>query len=173
MRIIFALGAIFGSLFLFSLIPEFINFLIYIGIVPDEPRFRDSFWYQFQVLTVLWVLMWVLIFIGFIIMGIYTGFLDIGMTNKIKKAKARAIREFGMDLPYFSFIPKKYFNAFALDVSLYPRDVIWKYLSENKKLDIDSYYELKTEQKIKLYHEAREYYGLPDLEEYKILSYLK
>jgi hypothetical protein len=173
MRIFLALGVIFGSLFLFSLIPEFIILMIDIGLVPDEPRFRNSFWFQFQALIALWFIMWILIFIGFFIMWFYTGSIDYGMKKRIKNAKKKAILEYGMELIYFSYIPKKFFNVFALDLSLYPRDVTWKYLSENDKLDIDAYYALPKEQRIELYYKAKEFYGLPDLKEYNLISYIK
>ncbi|MCM3164518.1 hypothetical protein [Metabacillus litoralis] len=174
MRILISVGIIFGSLFLFSLIPEFMNFMIDIGVVPNEPRFRDSFWFQIQGLFLLWVMLWIIISLGYFIVVLSGGFFDFSLHHKIKKAKKRAIKEFGTDLPYFGYLSKKLINGFYLDVSNYPKMITMYYLSEKGNMSYEDMYSSTTkEDRQKLYLDAKEYYGLPEMSEYDLLSHVK
>ncbi len=131
MRLFGSLLVIFGSLFIFSLIPEAVNFFINIGLVPDEPKFRNSVFYQFFALLAVYMELIIFGLICVCIMTIYSMYLDNSYNRSIKKAKKKAVEQYGTDLPYFLYLEEKHLPYERFNISRYPYFVIRLYEKEN------------------------------------------
>jgi hypothetical protein len=173
MRYIFGFIFIFILSVLFSYFQGFIDFIIDLGIFPQ--RFKNSSNFDIMMIFVLYILFMAIAFVlgGSVIL--FGWFLDAKLKRKIKKARAKAQKEFGTPAPYFYYLDPK-INVPDINVSkncyvheLYESYLYGKYQEWDKVEKIVN--NLTNIELLKLYHEAREFFGLPDIpKEYGIFN---
>jgi len=177
MRITGGLIVIFILSVIFSYFQGFVDFLINIGIIPDKPEYRTANFDIFMIFIIYGLFMVSAFIIGSLVIS-SVWILDANLAWKIKKAKKRALKEFGITLPYFYFIDPKHMNNIYFDVSHYVyhlcRQHLVKEFGDFNEAD-KVFQSLSNNEVIKLYNEVREFYGIPEMpEEYGVLDdYLK
>lgn len=168
MRLIGSLLVISIFLFFISKMPDLVNFLITIHIIPDTPAFRESTFYQWQALFVVGIMVVILVFIGFVIMLIYGGFLDYKLRRKNKQAKKRALQEYGTELPYIAYLKSNEILV-PVDVMAYKHDVIRAYYRK-MGYDYDEMFitSMNENDIYSLYEKSRQALGFPVIENHVI-----
>ncbi|RTR28135.1 hypothetical protein EKG37_17695 [Robertmurraya yapensis] len=173
MRLILGFIFVFILSVIFSYFQGFIDFLIDLGIFPI--KYRNSTNFDIMVIFVLYlVFMATATAIGLItIAGLQL--LQLKHNGKIKKAKAKAKKLYGTDSPYFYLLDANINDpGVSLKKSIYVYETIKFYLySKIKDWDevTKSVSQLSNIDRLKLYHEAIDYYGLPDIpKEYGIFD---
>jgi len=173
MRIIGGLIVVFILSVIFSYFQGFVDFLINVGIIPDNPEYRNANFDIFMIFIMYALFMTTAFIVGGIVI-LFGWFLDFRLTRKIKKAKKKALKEFGTTLPYFYFIDPKYKAGIMFHVTHYVyhlcRDYLWEKYGDFHKAE-EIWKILSNEEIVELYHEARNHYGIPEMpEEYEVLD---
>lgn len=176
MRLIIGFFIVFIFAVIFSYFQGFLDLFTNLGVIPDE--YRNVAHFDVIMIFVFYILLMGIGFMVFVIMLFGARYFDWKLNSKIKKAKKRAKEEYGMTAPYFYFLEP---DIIAIEVNkdknCYTYELIQGYLFE-KFNDWDQVDKLTNNlskyEYLKLYHEAIEYYGLPDIpKEYGIFNEYK
>ncbi|OIJ09437.1 hypothetical protein BKP35_16415 [Anaerobacillus arseniciselenatis] len=172
MHLILGFIIIFIFSVIFSHFQGFIDFLIDIGLFPEKYRKNANF--DIMMIFVLHFLFMATAFIGAGILYVFGASLDWNLNRKIKKAKKTSQKKYGTTAPYFYFLEPKTILTAPLDKLNYVWEINQQYLYE-KYEDWDKVEEilknLSNIEELKLYHEAIDYYRLPDIpKEYEIFG---
>jgi hypothetical protein len=172
MQLIFGFIIIFIFSVIFSYFQGFIDFLINLGIFPE--KYKNNAGFDIMMIFVLYILFMATSFLVAGVIFVYGSFLDMSLKRRIKKAKKKALREHGTTAPYFYFLEPKAGIFEPIDKLNYVYEISQQYLYE-KYQDWDKVdgvlSKLPKIEELKLYDEAREYYGLPDIpKEYGIFN---
>lgn len=173
MKLLLGFIAIFILSVIFSFFQGFIDFLIGLGIFPEKYLHNANF--DIMMIFALYVLFMVTaMLIGWLVI-ICSWLLDFKLTRQYKKARKRAQREFGTSAPYFYFMDAS-INAADInfDKSCYVYETYQNYLFE-KLQDWDEVEKVSSKlsniEELKIYHEAIDYFQLPDIpREYGIFN---
>lgn len=172
MRLIFGFIVVFILSVIFSMFQGFIDILINIGIIPES--YRDNGTFDVMMIFVVYA-----VFMGsaFFLFGI--GLIIARLSNsaflrRVKKAKKRALKEYGSEAPYFYFLDPNN-TGLNYEKSIYVYQINKSYLFRQYDYDVkkveDIYMKLTNIEELKLYHEAIEFFGLPDIpREYGIFN---
>ncbi|MEQ2527565.1 hypothetical protein WMO40_12690 [Bacillaceae bacterium CLA-AA-H227] len=173
MRLILGFIFVFILSVIFSYFQGFIDFLIDLGIFPT--KYRNSTNFDIMMIFVLYlVFMATATAIGLITLA-GLQLLQLKHNGKIKKAKAKAKKLYGTDSPYFYLLDANINDpGVNLEKSVYVYETIKFYLYLKIK-DWDEVTKIVSQlsniDRLKLYHEAKDYYGLPNIpKEYGIFD---
>ena len=171
MRLVFGFIFVFVLSVIFSYFQGFIDFLIQLGIFPE--RYMNSSNFDIMMIFILYLLFMVAAFVIAVVLALAGRYFDQTQKRRYKRAKKQAIAEFGTAAPYF-YLLDPHDMGVNFDKSCYVFEIIQSYLFEKyqdwgKVEEVIS--NLSNVEYLKLYHEAIEYYGLPDIpKEYGIFN---
>lgn len=157
---------------IFSYFQGFIDFLINLGLMPEGYKNNQTFDVM-MIFIVYVILMATAFFVGFLIIFSARLF-NWRLNQRITKAKNQAEKEYGTTLPYFYFLDQNIKSPLINgDKSSYTFEVCELYLYEKTGnwTEVDRILRNKnsTEERLKLYEEARLHFKLPNImDEYGI-----
>lgn len=171
MQLIFGFILIFILSVIFSFFQGFIDFLINLGIFPE--KYKNSANFDITMIFVLYFIFMATAFIVVGIMMVYGGYLDWTLNRKIKKAKKQSLKEFGTTNLYFYLMDPKTpdinHDKLSYVYETYTAYLFEKYQDWDKVEKVN--HTLSEKDCLKLYHEAVEYFKLPDIpKEYGIFE---
>jgi hypothetical protein len=171
MQLVFGFIVIFILSVIFSYFQGFIDFLINLGVFPE--KYKNSANFDIMMIFVLYFLFMATAFAVFGIMFVYGSFLELNMNRRIKRAKKKALKEYGTTSVYFYFLDPKEFDH-NNDKLNYVYFIYSDYLYQKYQdmVEVDKITRKLSEvEQLRLYHEGREYFGLPDIpKEYGIFD---
>jgi hypothetical protein len=165
MQLIFGFIILFILAVIFSSFQGFIDFLVHLGIFPE--KYLNNGTFDVMMIFVLYVLFMTIAFIVGWTVILFGSFLDLRLRKQQKRAKKRSLKEYGTDALYFYYIdPKIHDAAMNVDKLNYVYRTIQTYLL-NKYEDWDKVdqiiADLSNIEQLKLYYEAVDYFGYPDI----------
>lgn len=171
MRLAFGFVLLFILSVAFSYWQGFIDFLINLGVFPEQ--FKDSSNFDIVMIFVTYVLFMLTAFAVVGIMSLYSGTLDAKLKWNIKRAKKESLKKYGTTSPYFYFMdpkaPDVHHDKLNYVYETYTAYLYEKYQDWDKVEQVNN--SLSEMECLKLYHEAIEYFGLPDIpKEYGIFE---
>lgn len=166
MQLVFGFIILFILATIFSHYQGFIDFLVHLGIFPE--KYLNNATFDVMMIFVLYVLFMAIAFTVAWTVILFGSFLDLKLRKQQKSAKKRSLKEYGTDALYFYFIdPKIQDAAMNVDKLNYVFRTIQAYLLIKYENDWDKVdqiiADLSNAEELKLYYEAVDYYGYPDI----------
>lgn len=171
LRLILGFALVFILSVIFSYFQGFIDFLIDLGIFPVAYKKNANF--DIMVIILLYCFFMATAFFVVGIMYLFSWKLDWKLRRDFKKAKKQSIKKFGSEAPYFYLMDPNTPDIYQ-DKASYVHETFEAYLFEKykdwKKVN-DHAAKLSRIESLKLYHEAIQYLGRPDIpKEYGIFN---
>jgi hypothetical protein len=171
MRVVFGFIIVFILSVIFSYFQGFIDFLIQLGIFPE--KYKESANFDIMMIFVLYFIFMIAAFTVGLIMWVAGLYFGKKQKRQHQKAKEKALKEFGMEAPFFYFLDPKE-QGINFDKICYVYEINQAYLFE-KFGDWDKVAnhlgKLSNVETLKLYQEAIDYFSLPHIpKEYGIFT---